>query len=117
MRILGIVALGAALGLSWLCNSAAAQQVNAAVAQSGKAYDDCVYDSVIAQFQQMPISTRRNADMSFLGEQGFLACATEERVLGMAAKASSTISAAKSWSIAYHTASAMPARNPTGPPT
>jgi len=31
----------------------------------------------------MSISTRRSADISALGEQGFLACATEERVLGM----------------------------------
>jgi hypothetical protein len=42
-----------------------------------------VYESVSAQLRQMPISARRNADFSSLGEQGFLACATEERVLVM----------------------------------
>jgi len=73
----------AIIGLSLLSNSAAAQQADLAIAQSRKAYDDCVYDSVIAQLQQMPVGTRRNADVSFLGEQGFLACATEERVLGL----------------------------------
>jgi hypothetical protein len=74
------------IGLSLLCSPAAAQQVDPAVtaaAQSRKAYYDCVYESVAAQLQQMPISARRNADFSSLGEQGFLACATEERVLGM----------------------------------
>jgi hypothetical protein len=71
------------IGLSLLCDSADAQQADPAIAQSRKAYEDCVYDSVIAQLQQMSINTRRSADMSALGEQGFLACATEERVLGM----------------------------------
>jgi hypothetical protein len=70
--------------VSLLCGPATAQQVDpAAAVQSRKAYDACVYESVAAQLQQMPISARRNADMSSLGEQGFLACATEERVLGM----------------------------------
>src|ERR1700733_5419567 len=71
--------------ISLLCGPAAAQQINpaAAAVQSRKAYDECVYESVAAQLQQMPISARRNADMNSLGEQGFLACATEERVLGM----------------------------------
>ena len=73
----------AIIGLSLLSNSAAAQQADPAIAQSRKAYEDCVYDSVLAQLQQMSISTRRSADISALGEQGFLACATEERVLGM----------------------------------
>jgi hypothetical protein len=72
------------IGMSLLCSPAAAQQVDlaAAAVQFRKAYDDCVYESVAAQLKQMPISARRNADMSSLGEQGFLACATEERVLG-----------------------------------
>jgi hypothetical protein len=79
-----LLALG--IGLSLLCGPAAAQQVDpavAAAAQSRKAFDDCVYESVAAQLHQIPIGARRNADFSSLGEQGFLACATEERVLGM----------------------------------
>jgi hypothetical protein len=76
--------LTVAIGIFLLCGPAAAQQVDpSAVVQSRKAYDDCVYESVAAQLQQMPISARRNADISSLGEQGFVACATEERVLGM----------------------------------
>src|ERR1700680_881973 len=73
------------IGISLLCSPAAAQQVDPAspVVQSRKAYDDCVYESVAAQLKQMPIGARRNADFSSLGEQGFLACATEERILGM----------------------------------
>jgi hypothetical protein len=73
------------IGISLLCSPAAAQQVDPAspVVQSRKAYDDCVYGSVAAQLKQMPGDARRNADMSSLGEQGFLACATEVRVLGM----------------------------------
>src|SRR5712664_1326374 len=73
------------IGISLLCSPAAAQQVDPAspVVQSRKAYDDCVYESVSAQLRQMPVGTRRSADFSSLGEQGFLACATEERVLGM----------------------------------
>jgi hypothetical protein len=72
-----------AVGLFLLCCPTAAQQVEpAAAVQSRKVYDDCVYESVAAQLQQMTISARRNADISSLGEQGFLACATEERVLG-----------------------------------
>jgi SPOR domain len=73
------------IGIFLLCSQAAAQQVDPAVAaaQFRKAYDDCVYESVSAQLRQMPVDTRRSADMSSLGEQGFLACATEERVLGM----------------------------------
>jgi len=72
-----------AIGIYLLCGPAGAQQVDAAAAvQSRKAYDDCVYESVAAQLQQMPVSARRNADISSLGELGFLACATEERVLG-----------------------------------
>jgi hypothetical protein len=68
-----------------LCSPATAQQVDPAalVLQSRNAYFDCVLESVMAQFQQMPVGVRSNADYSFLGEQGFLACATEERVLGM----------------------------------
>ena len=79
-----LLALG--IGLSLLCGPAAAQQVDpavAAAAQSRKAFDDCVYESVAAQLHQIPIGARRIADFSSLGEQGFLACATEERVLGM----------------------------------
>ena len=38
--------------------------------------------SVIAQLGQMPTNLRTHADVSSLGEQGFLACTTEERVLG-----------------------------------
>jgi hypothetical protein len=73
-----------AVGVFLICGPLAAQQVDpAAAVQSRKAYDDCVYESVAAQLQQIPISARRNADMSSLGEQGFVACATEERVLGM----------------------------------
>src|ERR1700680_4583086 len=73
------------IGISLLCSPAAAQQVDPAspVVQSRKAYDDCVYGSVAAQLKQMPGDARRNADFSSLGEQGFLACATEERTLGM----------------------------------
>jgi hypothetical protein len=79
MRVISV-----AIGIFLLCGPAAAQQVDpAAAVQSRKVYDDCVYESVAAQLQQMPISARRNADMSSLGEQGFVACATEERVLGM----------------------------------
>src|SRR6202051_4571592 len=72
-----------AVGVFLVCCPVAAQQVNPAAVQSRKAYDDCVYESVAAQLQQMPISARRNADISSLGEQGFVSCATEERVLGM----------------------------------
>src|ERR1700730_9277606 len=73
------------IGISLLCSPAAAQQVDpaASVVQSRKAYDDCVYESVAAQLQQIPPSARRNADISSMGEQGFLACATEEGVLGV----------------------------------
>jgi hypothetical protein len=79
MRVVIVV-----VGLFLLCGPAATQQAGpAAAVQSRKAYDDCVYESVAAQLQQMPVSARRNADMSSLGEQGFVACATEERVLGM----------------------------------
>jgi hypothetical protein len=75
----------AIIGLSLLCGPAGAQQVDlaAAAVQFRKDFNDCVYESVAAQLRQMPIGARRNADMSSLGEQGFLACATEERVLGM----------------------------------
>jgi hypothetical protein len=73
-----------AIGMFLVCGPVAAQKVDSAtVVQSRKAYDDCVYESVAAQLQQMPIGARRNADMSSLGEQGFVACATEEHVLGM----------------------------------
>jgi hypothetical protein len=67
------------------CIPATAQQVDPAspIVQVRKAYDDCVYESVAAQLKQMPIGARQNADMSSLGEQGFLACATEERGLAM----------------------------------
>jgi SPOR domain len=73
------------IGISLLCSPVAAQQVDpvAAAVQIRKAYDDCVYESVAAQLKQMLISARRNADFSSLGEQGFLACATEERILAM----------------------------------
>jgi SPOR domain len=73
------------IGIVLLCSPMAAQPVDptAAVLQSHKVYDDCVYESVAAQLHQMPIGARRNADFNALGEQGFLACATEERVLGM----------------------------------
>jgi hypothetical protein len=75
----------AVVGIFLLCCPAAAQQVDsgARIAQSRKAFDDCVYESVAAQLRQVPIDVRRNADMSSLGEQGFLACATEERALAM----------------------------------
>jgi SPOR domain len=75
-----------AIGVSLLFSPAVAQQVDPAAiaAQYRKAYDDCVYESVASQLKQMPISARGSADFSSLGEQGFLACATEERVLGMA---------------------------------
>jgi hypothetical protein len=76
----------AIIGISLLCSPAIAQQVDpaAAVLQYRKAFDDCVYDSVAAQLLHIPAGTaRRNADMSALVEQGFLACATQERVLGM----------------------------------
>ena len=77
--------IAAAIGVSLLCCPAAAQQANAGapIAQLRKAFDDCVYESVAAQLHQIPIDARRNADMSSLGEQGFLACATEERALAM----------------------------------
>jgi hypothetical protein len=77
--------IAAAIGMSLLCSSANAQQVDSAasIAQMRKAFDDCVYESVAAQLHQIPINMRRNADMSSLGEQGFLACATEERALAM----------------------------------
>jgi hypothetical protein len=78
MRVLTVV-----VGVFLVCGPVAAQQADPAAVQSRKAYDDCVYESVAAQLQQMPISVRRNADMSSLGEQGFMACATEERVLEM----------------------------------
>jgi hypothetical protein len=79
MRVLVV-----AVGIFLLCGPAVAQQVDpAASVQSRRAYEGCVYESVAAQLQQMPISARRNADMSSLGEQGFAACETEERVLGM----------------------------------
>jgi hypothetical protein len=73
------------IGISLLCSPAAAQQVDPAspIVQVRRAYDDCVYGSVAAQLKQMPVDARRNADFSSLGEQGFLACATEERGLAM----------------------------------
>src|SRR5450759_5129640 len=79
------IVVTAIIGISLLCSPATAQQVDPAspVAQSRKAYDDCVYGSVAAQLKQMPINARRNADFSSVGEQGFMACATEERALGM----------------------------------
>jgi SPOR domain len=79
MRVITIV-----VAVCLVCGPLAAQQFDpAAAVQSRKAYDDCVYESVAAQLQQIPVSVRRNVDMSYLGEQGFVACATEERVLGM----------------------------------
>jgi hypothetical protein len=74
------------IGVSLFCGPAVAQQVDPAAAtavQSRKAYDDCVYQSVAAQLRKMAADARQNADFSFLGEQSFLACAAEERVLGM----------------------------------
>jgi hypothetical protein len=73
------------IGIVLLCSPTAAQPVDptTAVLQSRKVYDDCVYESVAAQLHQMPVGARRNADFSALGEQGFLTCETEERVLGM----------------------------------
>jgi hypothetical protein len=73
------------IGISLLCSPAAAEQVDPAspIVQVRRAYDDCVYGSVAAQLKQMPVDARRNADFSSLGEQGFLACATEERGLAM----------------------------------
>lgn len=77
-------AIAVAIGLL-SSGSAIAQQtdVTAAVVQSRRAYVDCVYESVAAQLKQMPNAARQNVDMSYLGEQGFLACATEERALAM----------------------------------
>ena len=73
------------IGIVLLCGPASAQQADptALVLSSRNAYFDCVLESVMAQLKQMPSSLRSNADYSFLGEQAFLACATEERVLGM----------------------------------
>src|SRR5260370_31843065 len=73
------------IGISLLCSPAAAEQVDPAspIVQVRRAYDECVYGSVAAQLKQMPVDARRNADFSSLGEQGFLACATEERGLAM----------------------------------
>jgi hypothetical protein len=74
-----------AIGISLLCGPLAAQQVDPAVAegQSRKAFDDCVYKSVATQLKQMSVEVRRDANSISLGEQGFVACATEERALGM----------------------------------
>jgi hypothetical protein len=83
--ICNVRVIAAALGISLLCGPAIAQQAdrNAPIVQLRKAFDDCVYESVAAQLHQKPIDARRNADVSSLGEQGFLACATEERALAM----------------------------------
>ena len=62
-------------------SSAVAQTVNPAIAQSRKAYDDCVYGSVLAQLNQLPVEQRRGADISMLAEQGFAACSTEGQVM------------------------------------
>jgi hypothetical protein len=74
-----------AIGISLLCGPLAAQQVDPAVAegQSRKAFDDCVYKSVATQLKQMSVEVRRDANSISLGEQGFVACAKEERALGM----------------------------------
>jgi hypothetical protein len=72
-----------AIGIAFLCGPLAAQEVDPAVAeaQSRKAFDDCVYKTVAAQLKQMSVEVRRDADFTSLGEQGFVACATEERIL------------------------------------
>ena len=77
--------MAVAIGISLLCSPAVAQEVDPAVAeaQSRKAFDDCVYKSVAAQLKQMSAEIRRDANFVSLSEQGFAACATEERALGM----------------------------------
>jgi hypothetical protein len=80
MKIIGVT-----IGIALLCSSAVAQQVDPATAeaQSRKTFDDCVYKAVATQLKQMPVEVRRDANFISLAEQGFVACATEERALGM----------------------------------
>ena len=77
--------MAVAIGISLLCSASAAQEVDPAVAeaQSRKTFDDCVYKSVAAQLKQMAAEIRRDANFVSLSEQGFAACATEERALAM----------------------------------
>jgi hypothetical protein len=77
--------IAVAIGIFLFWGPATAQQADPAalVLSSRNAYFDCVLESVMAQLKQMPSSVRSNADYSLLGEQGFVACETEERVLGM----------------------------------
>ena len=77
--------IAVAIGIFLFWGPATAQQADPAalVLSSRNAYFDCVLESVMSQLKQMPSSVRSNADYSLLGEQGFVACATEERVLGM----------------------------------
>jgi hypothetical protein len=70
--------LWTALSVLLFSNTAMAQ---GPVEQARKTFDDCVYGSVVAQLNQMPASARARADVSLLGEQGFMACSTEERVM------------------------------------
>jgi hypothetical protein len=78
--------IAVAIGIFLLCGPATAQPADPAAAlvlSSRNIYFDCVLESVMAQLKQMPRGVRSNADYSLLGEEGFVACATEERVLGM----------------------------------
>jgi hypothetical protein len=77
MNGLVLLTLTTMIGVS----AAVAQTVNPAIAQSRRAYDDCVYGSVLAQLNQLPVEQRRGADMSMLAEQGFVACSTEGQVM------------------------------------
>lgn len=48
-----------------------------------KAYDNCVYQSVTAQLEALPVPARRRVDISMMAETAFQACLTEEQVLGL----------------------------------
>lgn len=48
---------------------------------SRRAHSECVMGSVAAQLEAMSVPARKKADISMLAEQGFVACATEERAL------------------------------------
>jgi hypothetical protein len=68
-----------ACGLCMVAGAAAAQ----APITARKAYDNCVYQSVLAQLELLPAPDRRRADISMVTEAAFQACTTEEQVLGL----------------------------------
>ena len=66
---------GLVLAVLW-SEAAFGQVTEQDLQRAKKGYDDCVMDSVYAQ-----LMAGAPKDTGALGEQGFVACATEERVL------------------------------------